>query len=36
MDTPDYWPDIRRFLIGFAIGGIVIGLFTLISVQPIP
>lgn len=36
METPDFWPDIRRFLIGFALGGVVIGLYTLMSVQPIP
>ncbi len=36
MEHPDYWPDIRRFLCGFAGGGMVIGLYTLFSVQPLP
>ncbi len=36
METPDFWPDIRRFLIGFALGGVIIGAYTLMNVQPIP
>lgn len=36
METPDFWPDIRRFLIGFATGGVGIALLTLFSVQPVP
>ncbi|MDO7834446.1 hypothetical protein Q4610_05250 [Sphingobium sp. HBC34] len=33
---PDFWPDIRRFLLGFTGGGILIGLYTLVSVRPLP
>lgn len=36
MDYPDYWPDIRRFLLGFVGGGMMIALYTLLSVQPLP
>jgi len=36
MDYPDFWPDIRGFLLGFAGGAIMIGLYTLVSVPPIP
>jgi hypothetical protein len=36
VETPDFWPDIRRFLIGFALGGVAIGFFTLFSVKPLP
>lgn len=36
MERPDFWPDVRRFLLGFASGGIVIGVYTLISVHPLP
>lgn len=36
MERPDFWLDIRRFLIGFVLGGIVIGLYTLMRVQPVP
>jgi hypothetical protein len=36
MEHPDFWPDIRRFLLGFAGGGMIIGIYTLISVRPVP
>ncbi|SEI60126.1 hypothetical protein SAMN05518849_101236 [Sphingobium sp. AP50] len=36
MERPDFWPDIRRFLIGFTGSGIAIGIYTLISVRPVP
>jgi len=36
MERPDFWPDIRRFLIAFVASGTVIGLYTLLTVQPIP
>lgn len=36
METPDFWPDIRRFLIGLATGGCAIAILTLVNVRPIP
>ncbi|MCP1469133.1 hypothetical protein J3E64_000804 [Sphingobium sp. OAS761] len=36
MKRSDFWPDIRRFLIGFAGGGVMLGLYTLVSVRPLP
>ena len=36
VERPDFWPDIGRFLIGFALGGVVIGAYTLMNVQPLP
>lgn len=33
---PDFWPDIRRFLLAFTGSGLLIGLYTLVSVQPLP
>lgn len=36
MEQLDFWPDIRRFLFGFAGGGMMIGLYTLLSVRPLP
>lgn len=36
MERPDFWPDIRRFLLGFAVSGALIGICTLVSVKPVP
>lgn len=36
MQSPDFWPDIRRFLLAFTASGLLIGLYTLLSVQPLP
>lgn len=36
MEYPDYWQDVRRFLIGLAIGGVAIGLMTLFNIDWIP
>lgn len=36
MERPDFWPDIRRFLFGFVGGGALIGIYTLLSVNPLP
>ena len=36
MERPDFWPDFCRFLLGFAGGGIMIGLYALVNATPIP
>lgn len=36
MERPDFWPDICRFLIAFVASGAAVGLYTLLTVQPIP
>lgn len=36
MDDFELWPDIRRFLLAFTGSGLLIGLYTLLSVKPVP